>query len=536
MPSKQPNILFIMTDQQRADTIATLGNPVITTPALDSLVAAGTSFTRAYTPAPICSPARVAMATGLPPHVHRFTDHDWWHGPDPDGAPSPAPHDPAFMQYANAAGYQTFFSGKVHHFGRPWLFEGVEEFAGNEPQISARTRELGSYGEFCRAQGYPPYASPGGLSDDFYYVPQTTLTPPEHANSHWLADQCLDFLERRDRNRPFLMQLHFHDPHPPNCNPMPWALMYKTFEIDAPYRPPDYKDYQSRANRYQNRYKGKETAQEDDFGFRTLKTAYYASISFVDYNIGRVLAALGQELENTVVIFTCDHGEMLGDYGCVGKRCMLEPAARIPFVMAWPGRVPAGRTCDTPVTLLDVFPTIAEVSGADVSPPSEEGCSLIGLANDRPCPERLVFSQFSSGWCGQYAVSDGKWKYCYSAPDHKEWLFELGDHVQDGPNRIDDPNAQQYKERLKAALMQRHDPAVDPFSNAVENGDWKVHTPPPESYLDDPNYGLLHQIKAVEQLEVDLAALGPYAREVAGKWRGNLHYDHGVCERRSPFE
>ncbi len=538
--SRRPNVLMIVTDQQRADTIAALGNGVIRTPALDRLVAAGTSFSRAYTPAPICSPARIAMATGIPPHVHRFTDHDWWHWEPEEGPRIASPHDPSFMTACRDAGYQTFMTGKLHYSGRRWLTDGVEEFAGGEPQISSGTRRLEGHEQFLRRQGYPAYVNSMGWSSEYYYVPQITLMPPEHTNPHWVADQAVDFLRRRDGDRPFLCCAHFPGPHPPIRNPLPWAKLYRAREMDAPERPEDYREYQSRTNRYQNRYKGKDTAQEDDTGYRILKSAYYGNISQIDWNIGRILDALGDERDNTLILFTTDHGDLMGDYGCVGKRCMLEGAIRVPFLAVWAGQIPAGRTCRTPITLMDVFPTILEAIGAEPEARCDETRSLLDVASaDDADGERVVFSQFSLGWCGQYGATDGRWKYAWSAPDEKEWLFEVGDTLAEGPNRADDPAAAEAKARLKGALISRHDPSVDPWSDAVEDGDWKTHAPPPETYLDEPVYGYLSQEKreVIDAFFEGAASYEGYGREELREPQyGSLHADHGVCGGECPFE
>jgi hypothetical protein len=146
-----------------------------------------------------------------------------------------------------------------------------------------------------------------------------------------------------------------------------------------------------------------------------------------------------------------------------------------------------------------------------------------------------VFSQFTSGWCGQYGVNDGQYKYMYSAPDDTEWMFELSDAVAEGENLIDDPDMQEKKTELKDALIKRHDPDTDPWSDAVENGEWKKHTPPPEVYLDDPTYGYIG-LRGEDELQAEIDKLGPYARKITGIQRGNLHADHKVCQMESPFE
>lgn len=541
--SKRPNILFIVTDQQRADTIGALGNGIIRTPVLDELCAQGTAFTRAYTPAPICSPARVAMVTGRPPHQHRFTDHDWWYR-EPDAETPEAqrpPRDVAFMKHCLDAGYETFWAGKMHHSGRSWLTDGVEACAdGEKPsQLSPHCRQVATYEEFFTERGYPPYNRPSmNLGSEYYMVPQVTNAPLEETHPWWMAEQCRGFLERRDRERPFLLQCHFPEPHPPITNPMPWAMLYRACEMEAPWRPADYPQYQARTNRYQNRYKCRDTSEEDDTGYRILKAAYYANISLLDRSIGHILEALGDERDNTLIIFTTDHGEMLGDYGCVGKRCMMEASIRLPMIAALPGRIPAGHRCETPVSLMDFFPTVMEAAGLTVDPPGGEGRSLIGTANRSLAGEpddRIVCSQFSSGWCGQYAATDGKWKYAYSAPDDREWLFQLEDAVLERENRVRDPEVAAIRERLKGALMKRHDPSVDPWSDAVEKGDWKRHRVPPEPWRNDPVYGYLNQDKGREELQAAVDELGPYARQVINLQRGGLHGDHGVCGGVSPF-
>ncbi|MFW5830128.1 MAG: sulfatase [Planctomycetota bacterium] len=535
--SKRPNILVICTDQQRADTIHALGNPVIKTPVLDRLCRDGTAFTRAYTPAPICSPARVAMVTGMAPYQHRFTDHDWWHWEPADGPCMQSPHDPSFMTLLNHAGYQSFWVGKVHHHGRGWLFDGVEEFAGGEPNTPATTRRLPRYEDFCQEQGYPPYNRPSlNLGSEYYMVPQTTNAPVEHTQPEWMADQCIDFLNRRDQDRPFLMHCHFPEPHPPITNPMPFGLLYRNVEMQNPHRPADYRSYQSRTNRYQLRYKGRDTAQEDDTGWRTIKAAYYGNISLVDHSIGRILDALGPERDNTLIIFTCDHGEMMGDYGCSGKRCMLEASIRVPMLAVWPGTIPAGATCDTPVSLLDLFPTVLDAAGIDEPTRCNEPASLIAVANAASAAgERLVYSQFSSGWCGQYAVSDGQWKYAWSAPDRKEWLFKLDDGLSDGVNHVANPAAADVLARLKGALLARHDPANDPWSDAVENGHWKLHLVPPETWHDDPTYGALNQDHGAKELQALVDSYPEYAKPVMNLQRGNMHREHGVCGGQAPW-
>ena len=318
---------------------------------------------------------------------------------------------------------------------------------------------------------------------------------------------------------------------------MPFHFLYRNVEVDNPYRPDNYKDYQSRTNRYQLRYKGRDTAQEDDTVWRTIKAAYYGNISLIDYSIGRILDALGPERDNTLIVFTTDHGEMMGDYGCAGKRCMLEASIRLPFIASWAGNIPAGQICDTPISLLDFYKTFTEAAGLETESRSDETANIVDIANQPSgAGERRVFSQFSHGWCGQYGVSDGQWKYMYSAPDQKEWLFELKDEIIEGENRVEDPAAASHKERLKNALLERHDPSRDPWSNAVAEGDWIQHETPPENWHDDLTYGILNQDHGPKELQALLDENYPeYSKPIINLQRGSLHKDHGVQGGKAPF-
>jgi len=316
----RPNILIVLTDQQRADTIGALGNPTIRTPVLDRLVDQGITFTRAYTPSPVCAAARCSMVTGLNPAKTKC-----W-----DNMTMPL-HATSYMETLRQSGYQTHGIGKMHFvpdYRHPW---------GYETRAISEEGKPGDYQEFLKQKGFGHVLAPHGLRGEYYYTPQPSQLPASLHESQWVADQSIAFLARRDRNRPFLLESHFIKPHPPFENPMPWSFLYRTDEMTGPHIPIDYADYHTRVNRLQNRYKYKDLSIHDALAWRSMKAAYYGAISFVDYQIGRILEALGDDRENTLIIFTSDHGEMLGDYGCVGKRCMLEASVRIPLIVCPPG-------------------------------------------------------------------------------------------------------------------------------------------------------------------------------------------------------
>ena len=180
---------------------------------------------------------------------------------------------------------------------------------------------------------------------------------------------------------------------------------------------------------------------------------------------------------------------MLGDYGSVGKRTMLNPAVKVPLIVKTPDGAPAGERIDTPVSLLDIFPTFATAAGADVSPPSSEGADLLALAAGKSERE-YVFSQFSEGNTGLYMIAGRDHKYIYSAADQKEWLFDLRIDPGETKNWADNPRYADRLSALRHRLIARFED--DGYDRAVEDCAWREYEPPtfPDPARDD---GLLFQ-------------------------------------------
>ena len=463
----RPNILFLFTDQQRADTVAALGNPIIRTPHLDRLCREGTAFTRAYTPSPVCISARYALATGLPPHVTGITDN----------CDAPAKH-PSFMQRLAGLGYQTHGVGKMH-------FAPMKEMWGFQSRdFSEEGGGQDDYRAFLDANGYSHVRDPHGVRSEYYYIPQPSQLPARLHNTAWVADRSVAFLERRDRSRPFFLWSSFIKPHPPFENPAPWNKLYRCSQMPAPHIPPGSDDLLTYWNRVQNRYKYHD-AGRDELLDRTRIAAYYGCISFIDYHVGRILAALGPDADNTLIVYSSDHGELLGDYGSVGKRCMLDAACRIPLLARWPGKMPGGKTVTNPASLIDVFPTVLQAAGATDCRAHEDGESLLDLAAGK-ATRTVVTSQFQSRGYALHMAASRDAKYIYSAPDQREWHLD----ARDVPNAL--------VPALREELRRRH-------------GEWPGYKK--RSIPADKDAGLLYQDPPGTQESVD--ALGPdYARKV----------------------
>jgi arylsulfatase len=407
------NILLILTDQQRHDTIEGYGNPIIRTPALRRLASEGTFYSRAYTPSPVCVPARYSLLAGVYPHHSGCADNDVM----PEGRRS-------IMELLKEHGYQTHGVGKMHftfeHGGDMalWGFDGRD----TSEEVEGAARD--DFHDYLAANGFEHVEDVHGVRGEMYYVPQPSQLPVRHHNTTWAVDRSIDYLKRRDPARPFFLMTSFIKPHPPFEAPVPWNKLYRAPEMPLPNVPHDYESLLTYWNKVQNRYKYRDRGIDPNL-VRCMKAYYYACISLIDENIGRLLQYMESEglTKDTLVIFTSDHGEMLGDYNSFGKRGFLDSCARIPFIIRDP-RVPdreRGRIVNTAVSLVDLFPTMAEYAGA-IPSGLTDGAILSSLPVNDPC--RKVYSQFSQGADGLYMLADGRFKYFHSCPDNKDYLLD----------------------------------------------------------------------------------------------------------------
>ncbi|QDU71522.1 sulfatase family protein [Mucisphaera calidilacus] len=489
-----PNILLIMTDQQRHDTIGALGNAMIRTPNLDRLCDEGVAFRKAYTPCPVCVAARCALLTGVAPHVSGCVDN------------MPQPQQTAsFVNHLADAGYQTHGAGKMHFSPDPlrsWGFDSRD--------VSEEEEQAGDNDDFrghVAAAGYGHVLEPHGLRSEFYYLPQPSQLPTRHHHTAWVVDRSLDFLAERDRDRPFFLMTSFIKPHPPFESPEPWSRLYRVPEMPLPFVPEESRELWSYWNQVQNRYKYTDGG-DDHYLARMRRAAYYGCISFIDQQVGRLLEALGDDLDDTLILFCSDHGELLGDYGCYGKRSMLDASARVPLIARWPQRLPPGEVVDRPATLLDIAPTAFDAAGLRDHKPSPEGESLIDLAADR-CQRDVVYGQFQRGEYALYMAVTERDKYIYSAADNKAYYLDHEHDPRESRNAIGDPASRARVRSLQQSLIDRH--TRDHDTLAVSHGDWREY--PPRHLQLNADEALLFQDSARLQPTVDRLEAG-YARNV----------------------
>jgi arylsulfatase A-like enzyme len=438
--STRPNILILFTDMQRADTIHALGNPVIRTPSLDRLAAEGTAFTSCYTPSPVCVSARCCMHYGqYPQRTGQYSN-----GPmmEDNGASLPA--------LLGAAGYRSRAIGKCHFSPEREALRGFQSRLAQEEIVSDPEKD--DYRRWLVENGYD-HMEPHGTRGEMYYIPQVSRLPAEAHPSQWIGDRAVDFIGGAPDGEPWMLFSSFVHPHPPLAPPKPWHKLYRAPLMPLPNVPPDSEALYTWVNRHQNRYKYRDQGIDLNL-VRLIKAYYYACISFVDYQVGRVLAALEErgQLDDTLILYTSDHGELLGDYNCFGKRSMHDPAARVPMLARQPGRFAAGQQCSTPVSLVDVLPTVAAATGVDTAGLALDGVDLAS-ASAGEHGGRTVYAQFDRGPRGIYMAVDAQWKYCYSASDESELLFDrIGDPLETR-NRAGTPFCGEARDEMRGRLL-----------------------------------------------------------------------------------
>ncbi len=486
MKTSCPNILFFFTDMQRFDTIGALNNPVICTPHLDRLVREGVAFEQAFSPNPVCIPARCSMHYGLyPPRTRVYENRSMM---DDNGASLPA--------LLGAVGYRTHAVGKCHFTPDHRALRGFQTRRIQEECVSDPAQD--DYVAWLRDCGFD-YYEPHGARGEMYYTPQVSTLPVEAHPTQWVGDETLRFLrEEGASERPWFLFSSFIHPHPPFAPPKPWHKLYRIPDIPLPFLPEHRAELLTWINRFQNRYKYRDRGLDLQF-LRLIRAYYYATISFIDAQIGRVLSALEEMrlLDDTLVIFSSDHGELLGDYGCFGKRSMHDPSARVPLLIRYPARFPTGARCDTAVSLVDVMPTLLAAAGAPTPSYPLDGVDLVEVVAGRQSKDRSVYSQYESGPKGLYMAVNRRWKYVFSAGDEREWFFDRQNDPREATDLSGATGAviRAARDAMRSNLLAFLARAGESAAVDTVGGDlrWHLYGKLDESYLSDPDAHLLVQ-------------------------------------------
>ncbi len=471
MTTEQPHILLITTDQQRFDTVGTHAPAFMRTPHTDHIAREGITFTRAYGDCPICVPSRMSIMTGKYVSTHGMSGN----GASSEVMPTPVNTLPTCL---NDLGYQTAAIGKMH-FTPQRARHGFQEMILPE-----------DYYRHMAKRGYDVQPMHHGLGQNELYPGMATV-PEALTLTSWTAEQCVEYIrERRDPTRPFFLWCSFSKPHPPIDPPEPYYSMYRTCDIPAPV----FGDW-SEGDSVPYAFRAMRERQSFDLVppeiIREARSAYYGVITQIDYNMGRVFSAL-QDMgifNETLIVYTSDHGEYLGDHHAGAKGFFHEPSAHVPFFLrmpqSWDNRQ-HGTQQHHLVTLADILPTVVAAAGG-TPPPDVDGIDLVALARGKAEPRSYLESMNGSTAApGNLAITDGRWKYLWFPIGGSEQLFDLETDPHECNNVIDLADHANERERLRAELIRRH---TDRGSALVQDGSLITLPVPNESTADRRNRG-----------------------------------------------
>jgi uncharacterized sulfatase len=410
------NVLFIAVDDMNND-IGCYGQPFVKSPNIDRLARMGVKFDHAYCQFPLCSPSRSSLLTGLRPdttRVFNLTYH--FRAGLPDVVTLP--------QMFKNNGYYAARVGKIYHYGNP---NDIGTSGLDDPP---------SWNHFVNPAGRDKtvlesdiinYTPKRGLGSAMCFLADLMGKDEQHTDGK-VALESIKLLEQH-KDKPFFLAAGFYKPHTPYVAPKKYFDLYPMGQIQLPQEPLNHlKDVPkpALASTTPWPYFGVTTDQA-----RECKQAYYAAISFVDAQIGKLLDAMDRHKlwDNTVVVFWSDHGYHLGEHGLWMKQSLFEQSARVPFVIVAPGVKGNGQTCPRTVEFVDIYPTLAELTG--LTPPKDlEGASLKPLLENPQAPwNRPAFTQVQRGEFPGYSVRTERWRY--TEWDDGKQGAQLYDHEAD---------------------------------------------------------------------------------------------------------
>lgn len=434
--NKPRNILFLQVDQLAAQYLGCYGDPVCIAPNLSALAARSAVFETAYCNSPLCAPSRASMAAGrLCSDIGAY-----------DNATEFAAQTPTYAHVLRNAGYRTALSGKMHFIG-PDQYHGFGERLTPELYPADFSWQPKSCNTGKGDTNDPRVVLVAGAAQHTVQMDYDRLT----------ADQAIAFLTDPGDD-PFFLQVSFTHPHDPYLADLDSWQAYDGVAIPAPHPPAlDWEDHDAHARRLlQDFGLAGITFSQDQIA--NARRGYYGAITYVDRLIGEVMAALDQSghADNTIIVFTSDHGEFLGARGLWMKKHFFEPALRVPLMIAGPG-ISACRV-DGLCSLIDLLPTFASIAGQDISDLSLPGLDLMPAARGDALPSRPVYAEYlAESTLGPLVmVREGRWKLITGTHD-PDLLYDLETDPYELTSLATDPAQSSVLADLKALVAERWD-------------------------------------------------------------------------------
>lgn len=460
LSKSKPHLLLLMADQHRGDCFGADGNTSAHTPVLDRLASDGIRFRHAYSSTPTCTPARSALLTGCSPWGHGMLGYGRVAGSYPVEMPAAI----------RALGYQTLGIGKMH-WSHQRNLHGFHKTILDESGRVESPDFISDYRAWFASE--VPNLNPDATGIGFNDYKGGVFKLPERLHpTRWTADVASRFIDGYAGADPFFLKVSFARPHSPYDPPQRWWEYFAKRELPRP-----------RVAGWAAKFAERNSTRDDiwhgrvpDAETRDARIGYYGSVSFVDEQIGRIVESLEKKkiLDETLIVFISDHGDMTGDHNLWRKSYAYEPSARIPMIVRGPGAA-RGKVETAPAEIRDVLPTFIEAAGG-VSPKEVEGQSLLRLKRDWIDLEHDVCYDASNHW---NALTDGRSKYIYHAPTGEEQFFDLSND----PMEMNDlAGSSAETARWRARMVAHLEPRGEEW---VKDGKLALR---PKSHLYSPNY------------------------------------------------
>ena len=445
-----PNILLLMTDQQRWDAMS-CSDDWGQTPNLDRIANEGVRFTNCVTTSPVCIPTRLSLATGLYPH----NTHVW----NNMNHQMPA-ETPTWMQAVRDAGYRTSLFGKTHlhpHSGdlreredlmNAYGLDDVNEIGGPRASANVLSHMTAMWEEKGLWEAYrADYRE--RFSTKPYLVRPSTLGLEDYADVY-VGQQAKQYLQNYERDEPWCCWVSFGGPHEPWDTPEPYASMYNPEDMPpAISRPPAGERPRGHLDRAMRRMNP--TFEPGEIG--RLRANYAGNVTLIDDQIGEILDAIEArgELENTIIVHTSDHGEMNGDYGLIYKSNFLNGAVRIPLLVRTPDSTNAGSVCESPVEWIDIGPTLVEVAGGELAH-RQFGKSLCPVLTQPEATHRdFAISEIER----EIMLLNREWKAALNADGEVYLLFDVQNDPNETNNLAGKPEVADIETALRLQILER---------------------------------------------------------------------------------
>ena len=465
--TSRPNILLITVDQWPGHLLGYAGHPVIETPTLDTLAAAGTRYAATYSECPICIPARRTLMTGTLPRTH---------GDRVFKTLEPMPDLPTLASVFRQNGYQATSVGKLHvHPQRDRIgFDDTIIAEEGRPQLGA----VDDYDLFLADQGLAGRQFLHGMGNNEYAWREWHLSEFHHV-TNWTAREMARAIKRRDPKRPALWNLSFTHPHPPLVPLASYLERYIRRTVDEPVQGDWAADFDALPYALQlvRRY----WTQLGPQAMADMRRAFYALCTHIDHQIRIVIGTLREEglLDDTAILFTADHGDMLGNHGLYAKRLFLEPSARVPSFLILPkgdARESRGTVRHDLFGLVDVMPTLLDIAGIGI-PETCEGISMLG-SEGRP----FVYGECMEDGKATRMVREGNHKLIWYPAGNRVHLFDVAADPQECRNLSTDAACADLRRHLESLLV---DQLYGGDREWIENGTLKGFDAPTLPRIDN---------------------------------------------------